>query len=42
MVLQTTAPYAMESTDKMILNLARGQHRAIEKLGFVQGVQTLC
>jgi FAD/FMN-containing dehydrogenase/Fe-S oxidoreductase len=35
-VLQT-APYAMESTDKMILNLARGNIEQSRKLGFVQG-----
>ena len=35
-VLQTT-PYAMESTDKMILNLARGNIEQSRKLGFVQG-----
>ncbi|MGE5818300.1 MAG: FAD-binding and (Fe-S)-binding domain-containing protein [Deltaproteobacteria bacterium] len=33
----TTAPYAMESTDKMILNLARGNIEQSRKLGFVQG-----
>jgi FAD/FMN-containing dehydrogenase/Fe-S oxidoreductase len=32
-----TAPYAMESTDKMILNLARGNIVQSRKLGFVQG-----
>ncbi len=32
-----TAPYAMESTDKMILNLARGNIEQSRKLGFVQG-----
>ncbi len=32
-----TAPYAMESTDKMILNLARGTIEQSRKLGFVQG-----
>jgi FAD/FMN-containing dehydrogenase len=36
MVLQTM-PYAMESTDKMILNLARGNIEQSRKLGFVQG-----
>ncbi|MSP39745.1 MAG: FAD-binding oxidoreductase [Deltaproteobacteria bacterium] len=35
-VLQTK-PYAMESTDKMILNLARGNIEQSRKLGFVQG-----
>ena len=35
-VLQT-APYAMESTDKMILNLARGNIEQSRMLGFVQG-----
>ncbi|HYA29418.1 MAG TPA: FAD-linked oxidase C-terminal domain-containing protein [Acidobacteriota bacterium] len=35
-VLQT-APYAMESTDKMILNLARGNIEQSRRLGFVQG-----
>jgi FAD/FMN-containing dehydrogenase/Fe-S oxidoreductase len=35
-VLQT-APYAMESTDKMVLNLARGNIEQSRKLGFVQG-----
>jgi len=35
-VLQT-APYAMESTDKMILNLARGNIVQSQRLGFVQG-----
>jgi FAD/FMN-containing dehydrogenase/Fe-S oxidoreductase len=32
-----TAPYALESTDKMILNLARGNIEQSRKLGFVQG-----
>ncbi len=32
-----TAPYAMESTDKMVLNLARGNMEQSRKLGFVQG-----
>ena len=36
LILQT-APYAMESTDKMILNLARGNIEQSRKLGFVQG-----
>jgi len=36
LVLQTV-PYAMESTDKMILNLARGNIEQSRKLGFVQG-----
>ena len=36
LVLQT-APYAMESTDKMILNLARGNIEQSRKLGFIQG-----
>ena len=36
LVLQT-APYAMESTDRMILNLARGNIEQSRKLGFVQG-----
>ncbi len=35
-VLQT-GPYAMESTDKMVLNLARGNIEQSRKLGFVQG-----
>ena len=35
-VLQTK-PYAMESTDKMILNLARANIEQSRKLGFVQG-----
>jgi Fe-S oxidoreductase/FAD/FMN-containing dehydrogenase len=35
-VLQTK-PYAMESTDKMVLNLARGNIEQSRKLGFVQG-----
>jgi len=35
-VLQT-APYAMESTDKMILDLARGNIVQSQRLGFVQG-----
>jgi FAD/FMN-containing dehydrogenase/Fe-S oxidoreductase len=35
-VLQTS-PYAMESTDKMVLNLARGNIAQSRKLGFVQG-----
>ena len=32
-----TAPYAVESTDKMILNLARGNIVQSQRLGFVQG-----
>ncbi len=32
-----TAPYALESTDKMILDLARGNIEQSRKLGFVQG-----
>ena len=32
-----TGPYALESTDKMILNLARGNIEQSRKLGFVQG-----
>jgi FAD/FMN-containing dehydrogenase/Fe-S oxidoreductase len=36
-VILQTAPYAMESTDKMILNLARGNIVQSRKLGFVQG-----
>jgi FAD/FMN-containing dehydrogenase/Fe-S oxidoreductase len=32
-----TGPYAMESTDKMILNLARNNIEQSRKLGFVQG-----
>jgi FAD/FMN-containing dehydrogenase/Fe-S oxidoreductase len=36
LILQT-APYAMESTDKMILNLARENIIQSRKLGFVQG-----
>jgi FAD/FMN-containing dehydrogenase/Fe-S oxidoreductase len=36
-VVLQTAPYAMESTDKMILNLARGNIEQSRKLGFVQG-----
>jgi FAD/FMN-containing dehydrogenase/Fe-S oxidoreductase len=35
-ILQT-APYALESTDKMILNLARGNIEQSRRLGFVQG-----
>ncbi len=35
-VLQT-GPYAMDSTDKMVLNLARGNIEQSRKLGFVQG-----
>ena len=36
-IVLTTKPYAMESTDKMILNLARGNIEQSRKLGFVQG-----
>jgi Fe-S oxidoreductase/FAD/FMN-containing dehydrogenase len=36
LILQTR-PYAMESTDKMVLNLARGNIEQSRKLGFVQG-----
>ncbi|MGB7949793.1 MAG: FAD-linked oxidase C-terminal domain-containing protein, partial [Candidatus Binatia bacterium] len=36
-VVLRTAPYAMESTDKMILSLARGNIEQSRKLGFVQG-----
>jgi FAD/FMN-containing dehydrogenase/Fe-S oxidoreductase len=36
-IILTTKPYAMESTDKMILNLARGNIEQSRKLGFVQG-----
>ncbi|MEX0806039.1 MAG: FAD-linked oxidase C-terminal domain-containing protein [Candidatus Binatia bacterium] len=36
-VVLQTRPYAMESTDKMILNLARGNIEQSRKLGFVQG-----
>jgi FAD/FMN-containing dehydrogenase/Fe-S oxidoreductase len=36
-VVLQTAPYAMESTDKMILSLARGNIEQSRKLGFVQG-----
>ena len=36
-VVLQTAPYAMESTDKMILNLARGNFVQSQRLGFVQG-----
>ena len=32
-----TRPYAMESTDKMVLNLARGNIEQSRRLGFVQG-----
>ncbi len=32
-----TTPYALESTDKMILNLARGNIVQSQRLGFVQG-----
>jgi FAD/FMN-containing dehydrogenase/Fe-S oxidoreductase len=36
-VVLQTVPYAMESTDRMILNLARGNIEQSRKLGFVQG-----
>ncbi len=36
-VILQTRPYAMESTDKMVLNLARGNIEQSRKLGFVQG-----
>ncbi|MGH7827851.1 MAG: FAD-binding and (Fe-S)-binding domain-containing protein [Candidatus Binatia bacterium] len=36
-VVLQTAPYAVESTDKMILNLARGNIVQSRRLGFVQG-----
>jgi FAD/FMN-containing dehydrogenase/Fe-S oxidoreductase len=36
-VILQTAPYAMESTDKMVLNLARGNIVQSKRLGFVQG-----
>src|SRR5215467_2999556 len=36
-VVLQTAPYAMESTDRMILNLARGNIEQSRRLGFVQG-----
>ena len=36
-VVLRTQPYAMESTDKMVLNLARGNIEQSRKLGFVQG-----
>jgi Fe-S oxidoreductase/FAD/FMN-containing dehydrogenase len=36
-VVLQTAPYAMESTDNMVLNLARGNIEQSRKLGFVQG-----
>ena len=36
-VILQTAPYAMESTDKMVLNLARGNLVQSKRLGFVQG-----
>jgi FAD/FMN-containing dehydrogenase/Fe-S oxidoreductase len=32
-----TAPYALESTDRMVLNLARGNIEQSRRLGFVQG-----
>ncbi|MGH7795935.1 MAG: FAD-binding and (Fe-S)-binding domain-containing protein [Candidatus Binatia bacterium] len=36
-VILQTRPYAMESTDKMVLNLARGNIEQSRRLGFVQG-----
>ena len=36
-VILETAPYALESTDKMILDLARGNIVQSQRLGFVQG-----
>jgi FAD/FMN-containing dehydrogenase/Fe-S oxidoreductase len=36
-VILQTAPYAMESTDRMVLNLARGNIVQSRRLGFVQG-----
>lgn len=36
-VVLQTRPYAMESTDKMVLNLARGNIEQSRRLGFVQG-----
>src|SRR2546422_23600 len=36
-VILETAPYALESTDKMILSLARGNIVQSQRLGFVQG-----
>jgi FAD/FMN-containing dehydrogenase/Fe-S oxidoreductase len=36
-VILQTGPYAMESTDKMVLNLARDNIEQSRKLGFVQG-----
>ncbi len=36
-VILETHPYAMESTDKMVLNLARGNIEQSRRLGFVQG-----
>ncbi len=36
-VVLQTAPYALESTDSMILNLARGNIVQSQRLGFVQG-----
>jgi FAD/FMN-containing dehydrogenase/Fe-S oxidoreductase len=36
-VVLQTAPYAMESTDKMVLNLARGNIVQSQRLGFIQG-----
>ena len=36
-VVLQTKPYAMESTDKMVLNLARDNIEQSRKLGFVQG-----
>src|SRR3990167_8909526 len=35
-----TAPYALESTDKMVLDLARGNIVQSRRLGFVQGNQS--
>jgi FAD/FMN-containing dehydrogenase/Fe-S oxidoreductase len=36
-IILQTRPYAMESTDKMVLNLARGNIEQSRRLGFVQG-----
>jgi len=36
-VILQTRPYAMESTDKMVLNLARGNIEQSRRLSFVQG-----
>lgn len=36
-VVLQTGPYAMESTDKMVLDLARGNIEQSRKLGFIQG-----